>query len=167
MRLESNARNDKIPFMKFLLLLATASLLSAQSPDFVVWKAADLRNFETKLHSKLNQHHTALERLPDYEGHSAYVVHREGTGVAETHKTMSHMIYVISGEAVVVVGGTIVGPRKADDETTLGDALDGGKAMEVAAGDLVHIPYGAPHIFRLAPGTQVTYVMLNLESGKR
>src|SRR5215831_18439321 len=112
--------------MKFLVLLATASLVNAQSSDFVVWKLADLRSFETKLHSKLNQYHTALERLPDYEGHTAYVVHREGNGLAETHKTMAHMIYVISGEAVVVVGGTMISPRKVDDETTLGIAVEGG-----------------------------------------
>jgi hypothetical protein len=153
--------------MKFVLFLATAHLVSAQSPEFVVWKSADLRNFETKLHSKLNQNHTALERLPDYEGHTAYVVHREGTGLAEAHKTMGHMIYVISGEAVVVVGGMMISPRKADDETTLGVSVEGGQAKEVAAGDLVHIPYGAPHFFKLAPGAQVTYVMLNLENGKR
>ena len=153
--------------MKFLLFFATATLMSAQSPEFVVWKSADLRNFETKLHSKLNQSHAALERLPDYEGHTAYVVHREGTGTAEVHKTMAHMIYVISGEAVVVVGGTLISPRKADDETTLGVTVEGGQAKEVAAGDLVHIPPAAPHFFKLAPGAQVTYVMLNLENGKR
>jgi len=152
--------------MKLLLFLATASLISAQAPEFVVWKSADLKNFETKLHSKLNQSHSALERLPDYEGHSAYVVHREGTGTAEVHKTMAHMIYVISGEAVVIVGGTLISPRKADDETTLGVSVEGGQAKEVAAGDLVHIPYGLPHFFKLAPGAQVTYVMLNLENGK-
>jgi hypothetical protein len=77
------------------------------------------------------------------------------------------MIYVISGEAVVVVGGTLISPRKADDETTLGVTVEGGQAKEVAAGDLVHIPPAAPHFFKLAPGAQVTYVMLNLENGKR
>jgi hypothetical protein len=152
--------------MKLLLFLATTSLISAQAPEFVVWKSADLKNFETKLHSKLNQSHSALERLPDYEGHSAYVVHREGTGTAEVHKTIAHMIYVISGEAVVIVGGTLISPRKADDETTLGVSVEGGQAKEVAAGDLVHIPYGLPHFFKLDPGAQVTYVMLNLENGK-
>jgi mannose-6-phosphate isomerase-like protein (cupin superfamily) len=152
--------------MKFLILLATASLLSAQSSDFVVWKAADLKNFEDKLHSKINQNHAALERLPDYEGHSVYVVHREGTGLAEVHESMAHMIYVISGAAVVVVGGTMINPKKMDPETTVGTSVEGGEAKGVAAGDLVHIPYKAPHMFKVAPGAQITYIMLNLESGK-
>ena len=42
-----------------------------------------------------NRCFSSLERLPDSEGHSAYVVHREGTGLAELHQTMAHMIYVI------------------------------------------------------------------------
>jgi mannose-6-phosphate isomerase-like protein (cupin superfamily) len=152
--------------MKFLILLAAASFLRAQSSDFVVWKAADLKSFENKLHAKLNQDHAAIERLPDYEGHTVYVVHREGTGLAEAHETMAHMIYVISGNAVVIVGGTMINPRKADTETTLGSSVEGGEAKEVAAGDLVHIPYKVPHVVKVAPGAQVTYVMLNLERGK-
>jgi quercetin dioxygenase-like cupin family protein len=152
--------------MKLLILVATACLLNAQSSDFIVWKAADLRSFEKKLHSKVNQDHTALERLPDYEGHSVYVVHREGTGLAEVHETTAHMIYVISGEAVVVVGGTMKNPRQPVPETALGTSVEGGEAKGVGAGDLVHIPYKAPHWFKVAPGAQITYIMVNLESGK-
>ena len=75
------------------------SLTSAQSSEFVVWKAADLQSFESKLHSKPNRDHAALERLSDSEGHRVNVVHREGTGLAEVHQTMAHMIYAIPGEA--------------------------------------------------------------------
>jgi mannose-6-phosphate isomerase-like protein (cupin superfamily) len=151
--------------MKVLLLLALASLLSAATSGFVIWKAADLKNFASKLHSKINQDHTANERLPDYEGHAVFVVHREGTGLAEIHETLAHMIYVISGEAVVVVGGTMSYPKNIAPEQTVGTSVEGGEATRLAAGDLVHIPPKTPHWFKVASGAQITYVMMNLESG--
>jgi mannose-6-phosphate isomerase-like protein (cupin superfamily) len=149
--------------MKILVLFATACLFCAASSDFVVWKADDLKSYEKKLHSKLNKNHTALERLPGYEGHSVYAVHREGTGLPEAHETTAHLIYVISGEATVIVGGTMIGSRKADAETTLGASVEGGEAKKVHSGDLIHIPLKVPHWFKVADDGQVTYIMLNLE----
>ena len=149
--------------MKLLLLAVAAPLFAAGPAGFLTWTSSDLKNYEKKLHSKLNQNHTALERLPDYEGHSVYAVHREGTGVPEAHETTAHLIYVISGEATVLVGGTMTSPRKADAETTLGASMEGGDSKTVHAGDLVHIPYKSPHWFKVASGGQITYIMLNLE----
>ena len=60
----------------------------------------------------------------------------------------------------------MVDPKKADAETTFAASVEGGQAKEVAAVDLVPIPYGAPHFFKLAPGAQITYVMPNLERSR-
>jgi quercetin dioxygenase-like cupin family protein len=150
--------------MKLLLLLATAPLFATGPSGFVVWKAADLKNYEKTLHAKLNQNHSANERLPDYEGVAVYVVHRDGTGLAEAHEKVAHMIYVISGEATIVVGGTMVDEKPIAPEHMSGAAVNGGETKKVAAGDVLHIPAKAPHWFKVASGAQITYLMMNLES---
>jgi hypothetical protein len=150
--------------MKLLLLFVALSLFAAGPPDFVVWKAADLKGYETTLHAKLDADHTANQQLPDYEGHSVFVVHREGTGPAEGHVTIGHMIYIISGEADLVVGGTMVNEKTLAPEQLRGTSVNGGETRKVATGDVVHIPPKAPHWFKLAPGGQITYLMVNLIS---
>jgi quercetin dioxygenase-like cupin family protein len=150
--------------MRLLLLLASLPLFAADSADFVVWKAADLKGYEKTLHAKLDAEHTANQRLPDYEGHAVFVVHREGTGPVEAHRTIAHLIYVISGEATLVVGGTMVDEKTLEPEQIRGTSVNGGETRKVAAGDVLHIPAKAPHWFKVAPGTQITCLMLNLES---
>jgi hypothetical protein len=62
--------------MKLLALFATISLFAAEPENFVVWTAQDLKNYEEILHAKLDADHTASQQLPDYEGHSVFVVQR-------------------------------------------------------------------------------------------
>ncbi len=57
--------------------------------------------------AKLGPDHTANLRLTNVNGHPVFVVHREATAPAEYHETYAHLIYVISGEATVVVGGEL------------------------------------------------------------
>lgn len=150
--------------MRLLLFFAIVSLLAAGPLDFGVWKAADLKSYEKTLHPKVDADHTANQQLADYEGHSVFVVHREGTGPAEAHVTIGHIIYVISGEADLVVGGTMVNEKTLAPEQIRGTSVNGGATEKVAAGDVVHIPPRAPHWFKLPPGGQITYLMVNLES---
>jgi quercetin dioxygenase-like cupin family protein len=149
--------------MKFLLLLVTVSLFAADPADFVIWKPAELRSYEKTLHAKLNADHTANQQIAEYEGQAVYVVHREGTGPPEAHTTIAHLIYVISGEATLIVGGTMVDEKAAEPEHISGASINGGATRKVAAGDVLHIAAKAPHWFKVAPGTQVTYLMLNLQ----
>jgi mannose-6-phosphate isomerase-like protein (cupin superfamily) len=147
-----------------LLLLAIAALFGADPSGFVVWKAADLKNYEKTLHAKLSQDHSANERLPDYEGHAVFAVHREGTGLAEAHEMVAHMIYVISGEATIVVGGTMANKKATAPGHTSGGSVDGGETKKVDAGDVLHIPAKVPHLVKVASGAQITYLMMSLEA---
>jgi mannose-6-phosphate isomerase-like protein (cupin superfamily) len=154
--------------MKFLLLLIPVTIFAADPAEFVLWKAADLKGYEKTLHARLDADHAANQRLSDYdghdEGHAAFVVHREGTGPAEAHQTIAHLVYVISGEASLVVGGTMVGEKTLAPEHISGASVTGGQTTRIAAGDVLHIPAKAPHWFKMAPGTQITYLMVNQQS---
>lgn len=139
-------------------------MFATDPADFVVWKAADLKSYEKTLHAKLDGDHSANQRLPDYGGFAVFVVHREGTGPAEAHETVAHLTYVISGEATLVVGGAMVDEKTLGPEQIRGTSVNGGEARKVAAGDVLHIPAKTPHWFKVAPGKQITYLMVNLGS---
>jgi hypothetical protein len=150
--------------MKLLPLFLILPVFGAGLSDFVVWKASDLKGYEKTLHAKLGPDKTANQQLPDYEGHSVFVVHREATALAEGHPSIAHIIYVISGEADLVVGGKMVGEKIIAPEQIRGTSVDGGESKRVAAGDVIHIAAKAPHWFKVTPGQQITYLMVNLES---
>ena len=150
--------------MKPLFLLATASLFAADLPGFLAWTPAELKNYEKTLHSKLDDTHSASERLPDLEGHTVLVVHREGTGLVETHEMAADFIYVISGEASVLVGGTMIDGKNTGPGEIRGTSLSGGETRKAVAGDVLHIPPKTPHWFKVDPGKQVTYLVVKLDS---
>jgi quercetin dioxygenase-like cupin family protein len=150
--------------MRFLLVLAVAPLFAAGPAGFLTWSPADLKNFEKKLQGKVDQYHVASERLPDMEGHSVLLIHREGTGQAETHETQADFVYVISGEATVVVGGTMVDGKSTGPGEIRGASINGGETKKAAAGDILHIPPKEPHIFKVDPGKQITYLVVKLDS---
>jgi|SRR6516164_2910386 quercetin dioxygenase-like cupin family protein len=150
--------------MKLLLLLATAPLFAADPSGFMVWSPAELKNYEKALHTKLDETHSASDRLPDLEGHMVLVVHREGTGLVETHEMAADFIYVISGEANIVVGGTMVDGKTTGPGEIRGPSLNGEETKKAAAGDVLHIPPKVPHWFKVDPGKQITYLVVKLEA---
>ena len=145
----------------FLILLATVTSFAAGPSGFLVWKPAD---FEKTLHAKLDQYHVANQRLPDMEGHTVLVIRREGTGQAETHEKAADFVYVISGEANLVVGGTMVNGKTTAPGEIRGTSINGGETKRTSAGDVLHIPPKVPHWFRVDPGKQITYLVVKLES---
>jgi mannose-6-phosphate isomerase-like protein (cupin superfamily) len=148
--------------MKLLFALATM-LFAANDSTFLLWKVADLQQYEAMLRARVGPDHTANERLPDLDGHGVFVVHRDGTGLAEAHDTVTHVIYVISGAANVVVGGTMVDERRLAPEQLRASSITGGDTTRIAAGDVLYIAK-VPHWFKVDPGEHVTYLMINLEA---
>jgi quercetin dioxygenase-like cupin family protein len=150
--------------MKLLLLLVSAPVFAAGPAGFSTWSAADVKNYEKTLHAKVDQNHVASERLPDMEGHTVMIIHREGTGQAETHDTQADFIYVLSGEASVVVGGSMVDGKNTGLGEIRGTSINGGETKKAMPGDIMHIPPKEPHWFKIDPGKQVTYLVVKLES---
>jgi len=164
--------DDRIAPMKLLLWLATAHLLAAQTPGFLIWNPAELKGYEETLHAKLGlSSHTANLQLKAINGHPVFIVHKIAGGGAELHETLGHLIYVISGEATVVVGGQLTGNQKTVPDPIPGgtvslnaDSVTGGESKKVAEGDIIQIPPNVPHWVKVDSGKQITYLMLILES---
>jgi quercetin dioxygenase-like cupin family protein len=43
-----------------------------------------------------------------------------------------------------------------------GTSIKGGTSREIGPGDVIEIPPGVPHQFLLAPGTQITYLVVKV-----
>lgn len=114
----------------------------------------------------------ALTDKPGAGAKTAYIVDHENYFVeyatrtdagneAELHTHWTHYIQVLSGEATLTYGGTVVHPRETGPGQVRGDAIAGGTSITVHAGDYIQIPAGTPHLFVPAAGTKFHYVVFN------
>jgi mannose-6-phosphate isomerase-like protein (cupin superfamily) len=130
------------------LLLAIVPLMAADPPGFAIWPRgvppADLKG-------KL-----------DFGNHALSISHRDKNGVVEVHEKLVDVLVVQSGEATLVVGGEVIGPKSTGPGEIQGDSIKGGTSNKVGPGDVIHIPAGVPHQFFVDPGKQITYLVVKV-----
>src|SRR6266699_3130964 len=136
-----STRSDTILRMKLLPLLFAiallfAVLLVAADPDgFAQYSSADLK---TRVDAaKPDDHKVRLDRVANWGNHALLSVRRDGDGEAEVHETQVDVIFVKSGEATLVVGGTVVEPRTTAPGEIRGKSIKGGVSKKMAAGDVI------------------------------
>jgi mannose-6-phosphate isomerase-like protein (cupin superfamily) len=154
--------------MKKLSLWCASALLvcsvSGAGPEgFQTWKSDRLKSYADSLHAKMDAQKVAVENLANYGNHKLIVAHREGSGRAEQHQTQSDIFIVQSGEATLVVGGTIPGVKTESPGELRGAAVSGGVRQKIGPGDVVHIPPKTPHQLLVDAGKQVTYVTVKVD----
>src|ERR1700681_3167098 len=124
-----------------VVLLASATILRAADPEcFGLWKGAAVKNSEKELASKIDDQKFAWLALGTYQNHLMGISHREGDGSAELHETQVDILIVESGEATLVVGGTMVAPKTVKPHEVRGTSIEGGEIKQLSPGDVVHIP---------------------------
>jgi len=74
---------------------------------------------------------------------------RGGPGEAELHVTDTDIFYVLEGSATVVTGGQIVGAHEVSPSELRGSAIEGGSTNQISKGDVLTIPEGVPHWFKV------------------
>ena len=147
-----------------IALILTAVALPAGLPEGVEhWTSGELRGFEKKLGPKMSAQKVATQALGSYRNHSFLVAHREGSGEAELHETQNDVMVVESGEATLVVGGTVVDARTTAPHEIRGSSIRGGEKVALAAGDVVHIPIKTAHQMLLEGGKQITYFVVKID----
>jgi quercetin dioxygenase-like cupin family protein len=99
----------------------------------------------------------------DHEDYDVEYAKRTDKGnEPEVHLHRTHYIHVLSGEAILVYGGTVTNARETGPGQIRGDAIAGGTSMTVRAGDFLQIPAGMPHLFNVAsPSVKFHYVVFN------
>lgn len=95
---------------------------------------------------------------------STQVAARTKDGRAEYHADFDDVFFVLSGQATLVTGGTIVNPTGQIE--IRGDSVRGGTKTLLAPGDLVHIPCSTPHQLLISPGHDFAYTVIKLRCAK-
>jgi mannose-6-phosphate isomerase-like protein (cupin superfamily) len=149
--------------MKKLLPLLTLVMLAADPPGYTVWKAGDLKAKEKVLAGKMSDKKVATENLENYGNHLTMLAHREGDGEVEVHDKMADVFFIVSGEATLILGGTVVGGHTSGPGETRGTSITGGEKKTLGAGDAVHIAAKVPHQMMVANGKKVTYFVVKVE----
>jgi mannose-6-phosphate isomerase-like protein (cupin superfamily) len=131
---------------KLLPLLVLPALYAAAPEGLMVWKSQDLKAYKK------------AQSLADYGNHTVQVNHREVNGEMEVHQNWNDFMIVQTGEAKLLIGGTVVNPKTTAPGEIRGSTSTGGEMKTLGPGDIVHIPANLPHQFLVAPGQQITYV---------
>ena len=150
--------------MKHMVLLAvSASWLAAADPaGFAQWKGAELKGYEAKLAPKMDARKIASEPLGSFGNHNLMIIHREGGGQAEYHEKQADLFIVQSGEATLIVGGTVVDPKTTEPNEIRGPSIKDGVSKHLGPGDVVHIAAKTPHQLMLDAGKQITYAVMKV-----
>jgi mannose-6-phosphate isomerase-like protein (cupin superfamily) len=138
--------------MKPILLSAALCLLSfqahAQKDPLTVWPKGVPPG--------------GLKQHADFGNHLLEISHREADGKAELHQVKADVMVIQSGTATLVYGGQVIDPKPTAPNEIQGSGIRGGMRRVVSPGDILEIPAGVPHQFLLAPGTQITYLVVKV-----
>lgn len=143
-------------FLTIALVLSTTAL-QAPAAGVHVWTAADVKARGETLARKLSEQKVASETVATEGNRSFVVAHREGSGEAEWHEKQADVMFIVSGEATIVYGGTIPDAKTTAPGEMRGASIQAGIEAKLGPGDVVHIPAKTPHQMKLEPGRQVTY----------
>jgi mannose-6-phosphate isomerase-like protein (cupin superfamily) len=151
-----------------VMLLAGIAIGRAQTrpepllPGYLHYTPADLDAIQRSLVPKMNAIKQSAEQLADFGNHTAWVAHREADGLMEIHENWADMMFVHSGEATLLLGGTIPDARTDAPGEIRGSTAIGGVRRGIRAGDVVLVPAGMPHQFLVTPGQQVTFFTMKI-----
>ena len=152
--------------MKAAIRLITAVLfvvpvLAADPPGFALWSAAQLKQRDEALSTKVGADHSARETLADYGDHRFRLLYRDADGLPEQHDRIIDVVIVQSGEGTLLLGGKMINAKVSGGAGEyLGTGIEGGERHPLGAGDVVHIPAKIPHSFLVPQGKHITYVLV-------
>ncbi|MBS0422039.1 MAG: heme-binding protein [Proteobacteria bacterium] len=92
-------------------------------------------------------------------GFSVNASRREGSGEAEVHLADTDILYVLEGTATVVTGGRVVEPHEQSPGEIRGREIEGGTEQKLVKGDVMTIPNGVPHWFKVVHAPFRYYVI--------
>ena len=150
--------------LSMLAFPAAALILHAQTEAPAVHHEAEFKQREVILLASAQKNETgeadvALESSP---ARKLLLVARTKTGEAEIHKFWTDDVVIRSGEATMVIGGSMAAPFPygTGEGEFHAKSIDGPvKEIPLHAGDVLHIPANIPHWMKLKPGATVTYIV--------
>jgi uncharacterized RmlC-like cupin family protein len=148
----------------FLMFVPLCMAMAAVPAGYDHWTAEQFKTREEVLH-KAMKNGLASETLGQWGNHLLLKTRREASsGQAEWHEKQADLIVVQSGQATIVIGGTIVNGMTTAANEIRGTSIEGGERQALKPGDVVHIPVKTPHQVLLDAGQTLDYVVLKVDS---
>ncbi len=91
-----------------------------------------------------------------------YATRTEAGNEPEVHTHWTHYIHILSGSGTLTYGGTVTNPRETSPGQIRGEGISGGTSIPVHEGDYMQIPAGVPHLFGVAAGSKLHYLVFNV-----
>ena len=139
---------------KLAVLLLLTPLFAADPPGTKIWKAQELKSIAKS------------ELLADFGNHSARIAVRDKDGEVEVHQNWTDVLMVESGDATLLLGGTLASPQTTAPGEIRSASATGAEKRLITAGDILHIPAGVPHQFLVAPGKKIVYFALKVPAAR-
>jgi mannose-6-phosphate isomerase-like protein (cupin superfamily) len=89
---------------------------------------------------------------------------RREAGPAEYHDRTNHVFIMVEGEATMVVGGTMVEPKRTAPSQMRAPSIEGGTTYHLSKVDVITIPAKTPHWFKEISTKTVAYYAVNIEN---
>jgi mannose-6-phosphate isomerase-like protein (cupin superfamily) len=146
------------------LLPWVASQESAPA-GFEHWSRASMEQIGQKLDASAatDPHRFAVQQLGDYPNEAVLLVRRKADGQVEWHETQVDVIFVQSGSATLVVGGTMLNAETVGPHEKRNGTIEGGTREKLSAGDIVRIPVRTPHQLVLDGAKEFDYVVVKVK----
>jgi mannose-6-phosphate isomerase-like protein (cupin superfamily) len=148
-----------------LIPLSAVSLDNAAPEGFKLWPAASLGQIahDLAVQAPSDPHHFAVQQLADFTNEAVLLVRREADGQAEWHETQVDVIFVMSGSATLIVGGTLLNGETVAPHEKRNGTIQGGVRQKVATGDWIRIPPRTPHQFLLEGSKELVYTVIKVK----
>ena len=144
------------------LSLATAF---AQSAGVDAYSPKELERLAQPLHAQADAGNgTATRILANYPGHYTMLIYRDKDGEVEVHQRFADVIFVMSGNATLITGGSTQNGKVVKPGEIRGTSITGGSQSKLGEGDIVHIPANTPHQLLIPPGNSITYITIKVET---
>jgi len=155
-----------ISILCFLFLVATPLVaFQANAPGFMMWSSLELERRDAILSTRMRSDRSARETLAEYGNptgaHRFRLIRRDADGVPEQHEGIEDVVFIQSGEGILVVGGDMENRFGRIGEYK-GTGIAGGVHYPVSTGDVIHIPANTPHRYLVPDGGHVTYVLVRM-----
>ena len=92
------------------------------------------------------------------------LANRRTSGEVEYHDHTNHVFVIVEGEATLIVGGTMVQPKRTAADQMRAPSAEGGTTYHLSKGDVITIPAKTPHWFKEVSTKTIAYYAVNIES---
>jgi mannose-6-phosphate isomerase-like protein (cupin superfamily) len=147
----------------FLFVMATGAV-AALPTGYSHWTEEQMASRAKGMPAKMTKVKVATEPLGAWGNHSMSLIHREGSGEAELHETKADILFIRSGEAAIIVGGTMPGAHPTTAHEVRAPKIEGGEKQALHAGDVLHIAAKTPHQMILEPGQKLDYYAVKVDA---